>query len=357
MADAMLTVGLIGCGGIAQRAHVPALQRLNSMVHVVRVCDVRDEAARRVADAFQCAWTTEYREVVEDASIDSVVICTPEFLHAEQAVAAAHSGKHVLCEKPMARTLAEADSMIAGAESAHVRLMIAHSRRFTPRYQRAYELVQSGAVGEPVLVRENERRQRIAPAAPGVMPPGWRPDPTKETTWYWQARYAEGTVFHIGVHEMDLLRWFAGADAESVFMHSKISAPTQEVADTVTIQIRFRNGVIGACDIFNQAPLGYPSHHELEIIGTRGVVRSRDLDSLGLMHFDDSGGHFPSASESLLLVPTAYALEQQLFFQSILNDEPVPLDPHESRAALEMALAAVRSSESGERVMLPLAAC
>jgi predicted dehydrogenase len=156
---------------------------------------------------------------------------------------------------------------------------------------------------------------------------------------------------------MDLLRWFAAADAESVFMHTKISGPGQEVADTVAIQIRFRNGVLGACDIFNQAPLGYPNHHELEIIGTRGAVRSRDLDSLGLTYFDDAGGHFPSASESLLLVPTAYALEHQLFFQSIVDNDAVPLDPRESRAALEMALAAIRSSESGERVMLPLPVC
>src|SRR5689334_18391643 len=102
----MLTVGLIGCGGIAQRAHVPALQRLRSIVRVTRVCDVRDEAARRVAETFRCAWSTDYRDVVEDPTLEAVVICTPEFLHAEQAVAAANSGKHVLCEKPMARTLA-----------------------------------------------------------------------------------------------------------------------------------------------------------------------------------------------------------------------------------------------------------
>src|SRR5262245_47065143 len=95
---------------------------------------------------------------------------------------------------------------------------------------------------------------------------------------------------------MDVLHWFAGSDAESVSMHSKISGPGQEVADTVAIQIRFRNGVLGACDIFNQEPLGYPNHHELEIIGTRGVVRSRDLDSLGLTYFDDAGGHSPSAT-------------------------------------------------------------
>jgi len=272
-------------------------------------------------------------------------------------VAALSLGKHVLCEKPMARTLAEADAMLAAARSADVRLMIAHSRRFTARYMRAHELVQAGEVGRPVLVRENERRAREG-VAEGPMPAGWRPDPDKPTTWYWQARYAEGTAFHIGVHEMDLLRWFAGAEARSVFMESKISTPEQgvEVADTVSIQVEFDNGVLGACDIFNQAPPGYPIHHELEIFGTAGLVRSRDLDSLSLTGFDVKGAHFLTAAESLLLVRDAYALEQRLFFESILADTPVPLDPGESRAALELALAAIQSSKSGHPVRLPLAA-
>ena len=137
-------------------------------------------------------------------------------------------------------------------------------------------------------------------------------------------------------------------------MESKITGRGQEVADTVAIKIRFSNGVLGACDIFNHAPIGYPNHHELEIIGMSGIVRSRDLDSLGVTCFDDSGAHFPTASESLLLVPDAYELEQRLFFESIINDGPVPLDPRESRAALEMALAAIQSSEKGERITLPL---
>jgi predicted dehydrogenase len=350
----VLQVGLIGCGGIAQRGHLPALQQFRSMVRVRRVCDARPEAAERVAGVLDCPWTTEYHTVAEDPDIDAVVICTPEFLHGEQAVAAARAGKHILCEKPMARTLEEADAMLEAARSAKVRLMIAHSRRFTPRYRRAHELVEAGAVGQPVLVRENERRPRPVVSAEGVLPIGWRPDESKETTWYAQARYATGTIFHIGVHEMDLLRWFGGSEAESVHMETKITGADQEVPDTVAIQVRFRNGTLGACDIFNSGPAGYPNHHELEIFGTDGVVRSRDLDSLAVMNFDDGGAHFPTASESLLLIPEAYLTEQRLFFESILNDGPVPLDPAESRAALEMAIAAMRSSESGERVSLPL---
>ena len=343
-----LRVGLIGCGGIAVGAHVPALQRLAPRVEVSLVADIRHDAAERIAHTLDCGWTTDYRRLLDDASIDAVLICTPEFVHAEQAVAAAQAGKHILCEKPMARTLAQADAMLEAARRAEVRLMIAHSRRFTPRYRRAHELLESGAIGAPVLVRENERRPRSS----GIVPAGWRPDPDKQSTWYAQAEYAMGTVFHIGVHEMDLFRWFAGAEASSVYMEAKITGSDQEVPDTVVIQVRFENDVLGVCEIYNQAPTGYPNHHEFEVFGTRGMLRSRDIDSVSLTSFDADGAHFPTAAESLLLVRDAYALEQRLFFESILAETPVPLDPRESRASLELALAAVDSASSGEWVTL-----
>ena len=349
-----LRVGLIGCGSIATSAHVPALQRLSALLRVRSVCDIRPGEAERVAQSLGAAWTTDYRRLLDDPQIDAVVITTPEFLHAEQTLAAVEAGKHVLCEKPMARTLSEADAMIVAARAAGVQLMIAHSRRFTSRYRRAHELLEAGAIGEPVLVRENERRPRLA--GPNVPVSGWRPDPEKETTWYTQARYAAGTAFHIGVHEMDLLRWFAGSEARSVYMESKMTDSSQEVPDTVTIQIRFENGALGACDIFTHAPAGYPIHHEFEVFGTEGMLRSRDLDSLALTRFDSEGVKFPTAAESLLLVRDAYALEQRLFFESVVRGTPVPLDPRESRAALELALGAIQSSVTGQHVTLPLGA-
>jgi predicted dehydrogenase len=351
---APLGVGLIGCGGIAASAHVPALRQLRWLVEVHMVCDIRSEAAESVAHMLGAEWTTDYRRLLDHPEIDAVVICTPEFLHAEQAVAAAARGKHVLCEKPMARTLAEADAMLAAAAAADVRLMIAHSRRFTARYRRARELVDSGAIGAPVLVRENERRPRASAAS--VHLPGWHPDPAKQTTWYAQASYSPGTIFHVGVHEMDLLRWFAGAEARTVYMESKVTGPDQEVPDTVAIQVRFDNGVLGACDIFTQAPPGYPNHHEFEVFGTEGLLRSRDFDSLSVAKFDADGAHFPTATESLLLVADAYMLEQQLFFESILEGQPVPLDPREARAALELAIAAIESAATGRHITLPLSA-
>jgi len=347
-----LRVGLIGCGGIAASAHVPALQELTPLVDVAMVADVRPQAAERIAQTLGCEWTEDYRRLLDDSRIDAVVICTPEFAHAEQVVAAAQAGKHVLCEKPMARTLEQADAMLEAAVRAGVRLMIAHSRRFTPRYRRAHQLLEAGTIGAPVLVRENERRARTSEA---IVQPGWRPDPDKHSTWYAQAEYSVGTILHIGVHEMDLFRWFAGAEATSVYMETKITGEDQEVPDTVVIQVGFANDVVGVCEIYNSAPPGYPNHHEFEVFGTEGMLRSRDLDSVSLTSFDSDGAHFPTAAESLLLVRDAYVLEQRLFFESILDNAPVPLDPREGRAALELALAAVESAATGQRILLPAA--
>src|SRR5690348_4266777 len=88
-----LRVGLIGCGGIASSAHVPALLQLRSLVEVPVVSDIRAEAAESIAQKLGCDWTVDYRVLLDNASLDAVVICTPEFAHAEQVVAAAHAGK------------------------------------------------------------------------------------------------------------------------------------------------------------------------------------------------------------------------------------------------------------------------
>src|SRR5262249_43057601 len=150
-------------------------------------------------------------------------------------------------------------------------------------------------------------------ASAAMVQPGWRPDPHKRSTWYAQAEYSVGTVLHIGVHEMDLFRWFAGADASSVYMEGRITGADQEVPDTVVIQVRFANGVLGVCEIYNQAPPGYPDHHRFEVFGTQGMLRGCDLDSVSLTTFDANGARFPTAAESLLLVRDAYLLEQRLF--------------------------------------------
>lgn len=349
-----LGIGLIGCGWISQGAHVPALSRLTALARVVHACDVRPEAAEQTARLTGAdKWSVDYREVLDNRVVDAVIITTPEFLHMEQTVAAAQAGKHVLCEKPIAASLDEADAMIAAAASAGVRLMIAHSRRFTARYMTVRRLLDSGAVGRPVLVRENERRPRTqyTELKVGVQP--WRPEGGR--SWRDLSRYSGGVVRGHAIHEMDLFRWFAGADARAVYAETKITVPGREVPDAVSIHVEFENGVLGACDLYSQAPADYPYYHQLELVGTEGILRACDRDMITLTAYDGHGMRYPAAYESLLHITDAYAREQRLFFEAIADDRPVPLDPRHARAALELALAATRSAETGARVDLPLA--
>ncbi|MEA2530358.1 MAG: hypothetical protein QOG89_2002, partial [Thermomicrobiales bacterium] len=151
-----LRVGVIGAGTIALSAHLPAIARLKGRVELVAIADVRAEVAEQAAARYGAeAAYGDYRQLLDRTDIDLVDICTPEFLHAEQTIAAAAAGKHVLCEKPMAATVAEADAMLDACRRAGVRLMIAHSRRFTPRYQRIRTAIDRGDVGEVRFVREN----------------------------------------------------------------------------------------------------------------------------------------------------------------------------------------------------------
>jgi predicted dehydrogenase len=348
-------VGLIGCGSIALGAHVPALRQLPSLARVVSVCDVRAEAAEQAArDLGISRWTTDYLELVGDPSIDAVIITTPEFIHAEQTIAAARAGKHVLCEKPIAARLEEADAMIAAARRAGIKFMVAHSRRFTARYRKVREILDSGAIGEPVLIRENERRPRAQYSVLNLPVDIWQPEPDSPQSWKDLALYSGGVTRGHAIHEMDLFRWFAGAEAESVSAESKITVPDREVPDAITFHIRFRNGVLAACDLYSQAPTGYPIYHQLEIIGDAGILRARDSDMVTVSRYGAQGMRYPVAYESLLHIGDAYILEQRRFFEAILKDTEPPLDPLDARAALELSLAATRAATTGTTVTLPL---
>src|SRR5215203_3863072 len=108
-----LRIGLIGAGTIAWSAHLPAIKRLSPLIELVAIADVRLEVAQKAVDRFGAETAyADYHQLLARPDIDFVDICTPEFLHAEQTLAAAAAGKHVICEKPMSATVAEADAML-----------------------------------------------------------------------------------------------------------------------------------------------------------------------------------------------------------------------------------------------------
>src|SRR5205085_2100083 len=143
-----LRVGLIGVGAAAQISHIPALLRTPG-VELVALCDRDPEKAARVAQKFQIERAhVRIDELLADDSIDAVDICTPNFLHAPMAVAALEAGKHVLCERPLARSAAEAAQMLKAAKKADRTLACAVQHRFRPDAQLLRTFVAKGELGD-----------------------------------------------------------------------------------------------------------------------------------------------------------------------------------------------------------------
>jgi len=193
-----IRVALVGCGAIARSAHLPAMAHLGDRVRLVATADLDEEAARAAAGPWGAAVHTDYRPCVERTDVDMVMIATPEFEHQGPVEAAAAAGKPILCEKPMASSLSEADAMLAACRRAGVRLMIGHSRRFTRRYMEIRRALDGGEIGRLRLVRENERRSRS--------PLGERRGYYTASHWTGNPKVSVGAALTNGIHEADLLR-------------------------------------------------------------------------------------------------------------------------------------------------------
>jgi predicted dehydrogenase len=346
-----LRAGLIGTGTIAHSAHLPAMRYLRHDIELVAVADIRPEAAEAAVREYGAeALYSDYHELLARDDIDFVDICTPEFLHCEQVVAAAEAGKHILCEKPMAASVAEADRMIKAAKDAGVMLMIGHSRRFTDRYRHAWQAVAEGQIGNVHVVRENERRPAAMYAGLDLATGYWSPD--GELPWISDPEYTQGAALTNAVHEMDLARWFAGADADSVQAESRIAGEGVSVADFLSYTITFKNGVTGAAEIVNNLPTGYPYFHMLEIYGDAGYVKAEDAAQSPYEVWHDAGMHYPANFDQLLHIDNAYIREIGWFVRAIQMGAPPPLNPWDARQALALSLAAVESSRLARRVYL-----
>lgn len=348
-----LRAGLIGAGTIAFSAHLPALRRLRDRIELVAVCDIREENADRAASEFGAErHYTDYQEMLAREELDFVDICTPEFLHADQTEAAATHHVHVLCEKPMSGSLADADRMIAAAEAAGIKLMIAHSRRFTGRYRRIREAIDAGDIGEVRYVRENERRPRAMYSGLSLGTDHW--SPSGDASWLELPEFSAGAAMVNAVHETDLARWFIGQQPSSIHAEARVTNPEGQVPDMISYTVTFENGAIAAAEVVNQLPPGYPYFHQMEVLGTTGQIMARDPDQAPLTVADERGMTQPANFPTLLHVDQAYVNEISAFADSILNDTPPPVDPHEARGAIELSVAAVISSQRAQRINLPL---
>lgn len=194
MADRIVKVGIIGCGGIANGKHMPSLSKLDN-VEMVAFCDIVEERAKNAAKKFgtpDAKVYTDYKELLLDTSIEVVHVCTPNNAHSQITVDALYSGKHVMCEKPMAKTYAEAKAMLDAAKKTGKKLTIGYQNRFRGDSTYLKKACENGELGEIYFAKAHALRRR------GV--PTWGVFTDEE-------KQGGGPLIDIGTHALDLTLW------------------------------------------------------------------------------------------------------------------------------------------------------
>ena len=270
-ADAKIGVGIVGTGGWAN-THARAC-KANPHVEIVGLAEVREGAAELFARAhdIDVPVFADYRELLAMDGLDAVVIATPNNVHAPVSIAAAEAGKHILCQKPMATTLADAEAMVAAVEKAGVRGMGAYTKRFFRPTRFLYDFLRSEDLGRVFHVRAFYFQS-------------WLVDPATPMVWRLRREMTgTGALGDLGSHVTDLAQYLVGDDITRVvgvmqtFVTERPSAAgsqkkeTVDVDDAVTFSVEFRNGAIGAIEASRYAG-GRPDHWRVEIEAENGAI-------------------------------------------------------------------------------------
>jgi predicted dehydrogenase len=384
----VMNVAMIG-GGFMGKAHAMAYAAMPmffwpapAIPHRKVVVDVTDGMADEARQRFGFEEaSSDWRATVNRPDIDVVDICTPNNVHAEIAIEAARAGKHIICEKPLARTVEEARAMAEAVNKAGVINMVAFNYRRTPAVALAKKYIEEGRIGRILNFR-------------GTYLQDWSADPDSPLSWRFQKKIAgSGAVGDIGTHVVDLAHYLVGPIAEVIALTTtynktrplqqggvdKLGAAEKaadaergdvDVDDEVVSMLKFRNGAIGSLEATRNA-YGRNNFITLEIHGTKGSIHFNyeRRDELQVMFADDpadargfrtvytgpahpyGGGLWPIPGLGIGYSETKI-VECYDFFQAIAKDRQASPNFEDGLLSELVADAFIRSGESGvwERV-------
>jgi predicted dehydrogenase len=328
-------VGIVGAGNIAGH-HIPGYLQAAEHARVTAIADVDIERARRLAERLRDVEVfQDYREMIASAPVDAVDICLPHHLHKDAIVAAAGSGKHILCEKPLCVTLDEAGVVTAAVEAAGVTLMCAHNQLFLPTVATARDMVRRGELGKVFAARTTDV---------------FALDVTAETLG-WRATRAQsggGELIDTGYHPNYLLLHLVDSHPVKVAaMLSRHRLSFMEGEDTAHVLVEFADGTIGSI----VTGWAYEPAGSTERFSVAGEDASLWSDGRQLL-FKARGGEQVVVQDAGPSAPDTYALEV-VDFIACLREKRRPLNTEvEGVNVLKLILAAYASAERGEIVEL-----
>lgn len=258
--------GFIACGAINQRRHLPEVHS-NPHSAVVAVCDINAQRAAEVGAKYGAEVYTDYRKMLKQATIDAVVIASPNYLHAAMTVAALDSKCHVLVEKPMATSRQEGQAILKAVKRSGKLCMVGHSQRFMPPHLKAKELLERKVLGKIIGFRSSLKHSG---------PDNWSVD--GRNSWFLKRDQAVmGAIGDMAVHKADLLRWLLAEEFKEVsgfvgtLSKRYPNGKMIDVDDTVAIALTTQSGIIGTIEA-SWTNFSGEEDNATTLYGERGVM-------------------------------------------------------------------------------------
>lgn len=328
----MQRVAVVGAGTMG-RTHANIYASMPNS-EVVAICDLRIEAAQELADSLSARAFAKLEDALKEIEFDVVDICTPTPTHLDNIKTAAAAGKHIVCEKPLARTISQAMEAQRICEEAGVTLFVGHVVRWFPEYRRLKALVDSGAIGETVMVRATRGNVAFGDS----------------DNWFANLQMSGGAVLDLIIHDIDWLRWCYGK-VRRVYAKGLYASQVSGMDHTL-VTLRFDNGVIAHIEGNWARPDGFRT--EVEIAGTEGLLEYSSTKSMPLIikHRSSDGTNATTYVPDFVATRTPYYCELEHFINCLEDGKTPDVTGEDGVEAIRICEAALKSISTGEPITL-----
>ena len=322
-----LGIGVLGVGEMGKR-HAENFRRLVPEARLIAVADVAAARAHQVAEELEIEHSfPSLEEMAQRKDIDAILIATPDKFHAQAIRYAARAGKDILCEKPIATTLDDAEAALREVERAKVRLQIGFMRRYDPAYAAAMKRVEAGDIGTPVIFKSVGRDKDEPPLAA------------------YQSNVNGMLFYNNTIHDFDLARWLMRDEVSEVHAYTTttIRPEVAQFGDVVAsvVNLKYLHGAIGNVESYVQALYAYDVR--TEVIGSKGSIFVGRLQKTPATFLTTHGSNEILADHFLTRFADAYLAEVQDFVHMVLTDQQPRVTGEDGLRALRIAVAAENS--------------
>lgn len=325
----MVTVGIIGAGRIG-KVHLESICNYVPGARVKTVADpYLDPDTIVFLQKFGVAMITkDYHDILADEEIDAVLICSSTDTHAPISVEAIQAGKHVFCEKPVDHDVEKIKEVVQALAGKQLKYQVGFNRRFDHNFEAVRQAVINGKVGDPHIIKITSR------------------DPEPPNPAY--IKVSGGMFLDMTIHDFDMVRYLAGADAEEVYVQSAVlvdpAIGEQGDVDTAVITMKMTNGALAVIDNSRSAAYGYDQR--AEVFGSKGMVYTgNDTQSTAMLANEDGITGEKPLYFFLERYMQSFAAEIKSFISAIEQDIDTPVTVDDGMKAVLMGLAAKKSVE------------